>query len=192
MDALTESTTNGSTPPASATEETKADAPKSEKPVKKKAAKKSKPKAEKKAAAPKKKKAKPAKAKKAKPAKKAAVKAKSAAKPKAKKAAKKLAGGQKHNYPSAESKPSERKAAAERTAKFMKATAKREEPNADEAKVWKSIKVGSETSTDKMAELFSGASAKRRSRVRNALRWLRASKKFKAISGQKGHYKRIV
>ena len=109
-----------------------------------------------------------------------------------KKAKAKLAGGPKHNYPSAESKPSERKAAHERTQKFMKATAKREEPNADEAKVWKSVKVGSETNTDKMSELFSGNSAKRRSRVRNALRWLRASKKFQAIKGQKGHYKRIA
>jgi hypothetical protein len=181
MNTETESTSNGATPPVT---EVKTEAKSEAKPKKEKAPKK--PKAEKKAAsAPKAKK--PAKAKKAKPAKKV----KAAAAPKAKKPKAKLAGGKLHNYPSAESTPSERKAAAERTATFMKATAKREEPNADEAKVWKSIKVGSETDTTKMAELFSGASAKRRSRVRNALRWLRASKKFKAIKGQKGHYERV-
>jgi hypothetical protein len=176
----TESSTNGATTApteiATKTEEKPAKAKKPKAPKK--------PKAEKKAAAP--------KAKKAKKPKKAKAVKKAAAAPKAKKPKGKLAGGKLHKYPSAESTPSERRAAAERTATFMKATAKREEPNADEAKLWKSIKVGSQTDTTKMAELFSGAGAKRRSRVRNALRWLRASKKFKAIKGQKGHYERVA
>jgi hypothetical protein len=167
-----ESSTNGATPPETEIEEVKAE----EKP--KKAKKKAK--VEKKAA-------------KAKTEKKVVAKkaTKKAAKPKAEKKAKKVvAGGPKHNYPSAESTPAERKAAAERTAAFMKASAKREEPNNDEEKVWKSIKVGTETDTATLAELFSGNSAKRRSRVRNALRWLRASKKFKSTS--KGCYKRVA
>jgi len=193
IETTTEPQANGAMPPAATETET----PK-EKSSKKKPAKKSKPKAKKAAAKPAT--AKPKKAKKPAKAKKAAKKAASAKPkatkaqkvPKAKKGKMKLAGGPKHHYPSAESKPSERKAAAERTAKFMKSTAKREEPNADEAKIWKSIKVGSETSTDKMAELFSGNSAKRHSRVRNALRWLRAAKKFKAVGSERGHYKRIA
>jgi len=223
MDTGTETTTsetNGATPPATATEGTN-EAPKTEKPKAKRKksakgakvapwiaagfktqeeyrvamrAKKRKAKEEKKAA---RKAAKPAKAKKPakKPAKKAAASKKAASSKKSAKSKKEAS----KNYPTT---AAERRKSALRTAKFMKATSKRTEPNKDEAKLWKSVKIGTETNTDKLAECFSGPSAKRHSRVRNALRWLRASGKFKPVKKSvvkngktthlKGIYRRVA
>ncbi len=87
----------------------------------------------------------------------------------------------------------EQRTAAERTAAFMEAASKRAEPNKDEAKIWKSVSVGKETDINEMVELFKGEASREKcsSRVRNALRWLRASGKFK-VTQIRGRYKRIV
>ncbi len=117
------------------------------------------------------------------PAKKTKVKAVSTDKPKVKT---KTTYIKKHNYPTT---AAERRKSQERTAHFMKVAAKREEPNMDEARILKSVRVGSTTTIDKMSELFAGTLAKRKSKVRNALRWCVASKHFKRLD--RGEYKRL-
>lgn len=141
------------------------------------------------AAAPKPaKKTKPAKKQAAKPVKKVAKKPAKKMKAKSVKKTKpaKKAAAPKHKYPQT---AAERRKAHERTLKFMKSTGKREEPNKDEATILHSVKVGGSTTIDKMAAKFSGTLAKRKSRVRNALRWCVASKRFKKID--RGEYKRL-
>jgi len=116
--------------------------------------------------------------------KKPVVKAKSKDAPKAKKL--KTTYMKKHKYPTT---AAERRKSAERTAHFMKTAAKREEPNMDEKRILQSVRVGSTTNITKMSELFAGAAAKRKSKVRNALRWCVASKHFKRLGD--GEYKRL-
>lgn len=102
---------------------------------------------------------------------------------------KKVKAEPKHKYPST---PAEKRAAAERTAAFFKSAAKREELNDAEKAIHQSIRVGSDTTIDKMSDLApkSWPAAKRKSWVRNALRGLRAMKKFKKID--RGTYKKVA
>lgn len=87
----------------------------------------------------------------------------------------------------------EKREAHERTLRFLKATGKREEPNAKEAKVLASF--GGKGKTRTIAELAEKAfpsrpKAQARSWVRNCLRWIAASKHAKRTGD--GEYTRIA
>jgi hypothetical protein len=90
------------------------------------------------------------------------------------------------NYPRT---AAERRKSAERTAHFFKVAGKREEPNLDEKRILERVRVGKETTISDMSEFFAGNKAKRKSMVRNALRWLRATKRFKRLDA--GTYRRV-
>ncbi len=67
--------------------------------------------------------------------------------------------------------------------------AKREEPNDKEKKVLQSMKVGSEKTIIEMSAQFGGTKAEKYLKVKNALRWLVATKHFKQTG--RGTYSRL-
>lgn len=94
----------------------------------------------------------------------------------------------KNPYTAEGKRPRTAKSAA-RTAHFMKTSAKRDEPNIDEARILKKTRKGKIYTIEAMSEFFSGVAKKRKSMVRNALRWLRARKNFKLLG--EGRYQRM-
>jgi len=126
------------------------------------------------------------------PKKPVAKKEKKAKAPKAAKPAKapKKPGDPKHHYPQT---PAEKREAAERTAAFKKASAKREEPNDKEAKVLAAFggKDKDRTITELGEKAFPNKpKAIQKSWARNSLRWIVNSKRAKKVD--KGTYRRVA
>jgi hypothetical protein len=129
------------------------------------------------------------KEKKAKAPKSVAKKAKAPKAAKPKKEAKKP-GDPKHHYPST---PAEKRDAAERTAAFKKASAKRDEPNDKEKLVLTAFGgVGKEKTIGELGEKAwpNKPKAIQKSWARNSLRWIVNSKQAKKID--RGTYRRIA
>ena len=133
--------------------------------------------------------AKPVKSKAKKKAKPVKLKAASS-KPKKVKSVKKLAA--KGKSKDTGKSVADKRAAALRTAMFKKAMSKREEPNAYEKKVLQALAKGKESNIIDLAKKCFGSKPfdARYLLVKNALRWLVASKKFKQIG--RGTYRRIA
>lgn len=125
----------------------------------------------------------------AKPKAKAAVKVAAPAKKKPTKKAVKKVVKLKAKSAKKEKSSADKRMAKVRTAAFKKSLARREEPNDNEKKVLSALAKGKESTISDLASKAFG-SERHYLKVKNGLRWLVATKKFKQIG--RGTYRRIA